>query len=378
MANRPTKALNIRSWPAAPSAGAAFGVLALLLSIAAIVGIAVLLYNRIQDGVADLGSFALGVLLFLLLVAAAAFGYWLFGYFGLRYSADRNVFTINWGGLSEVVPMASITALVSAAQLDEPPRLRRWSGLRWPGYRIGHAEADFRLKLEDFRLEQPEEAVSRELSGSIAIPTLPEPEPEVSPLMLTDGGFNEDAGAIPTQPSAFSTQHSVLVYATAPDRRLLYVLTDTLVYAISPTNQEQFIAEFKARHALAPTETPAQTTVRRGFVAHPLWSDRLAQALIALALLINAALFAYLCIQIPGSDKLALIVHWNALGQPDRTAPIAEAFRLPAFALAIILANLVAGFYIQLRDSTAAHFLYAGAAAVQVIFWAAVFNIINR
>jgi hypothetical protein len=378
MADRPTKALNIRSWPAAPSAGAAFGVLALLLSAAATVSTALLLYDRIQNGVADLVSFALGLLLFLLLAADAAFGCWLVGYFRLRYSADRNAFTINWGSLSEVVPMANITALVPTAQLDQPPRLRRWSGVRWPGYRIGHAEADFRLKIEDFRLEQPEEAVSRELSGSIPIPALPALEPELAPLLLTDGGAVQEAEATSNQHSALSTQHSVSVYATAPDRRLLFVLTDTLVYAISPANQEQFIAEFKTRHALAPTETPAQATVRHGFIAHPLWSDRLAQALIALALLINAALFAYLCIQIPGSDKLALIVHWNALGQPDRTAPIVEAFRLPAFALAIIFVNLAAGLYVQLRDSTAAHFLYAGAAAVQVVFWAAVFNIINR
>ncbi len=376
MANRPAKTLSISSWPAAPSVGAAFGVLALLLSVAATVVVAMLLYNRIQDGPADLASFALGVLLFLLLAADVAFGYWLIAYFRLRYSADRNAFTINWGGLSQVVPMANVIALVPAAQLDVPPKLRRWSGLRWPGYRIGQAEAEFTQSLDDFRLDKPEEAVSRELTGGLAIPTLPAPEPESSPLLLTDGSALQDEAA--TQHSALSTQRSVLVYATAPNRRLLYVLTDTLVYAISPANEEQFIADFRARHALAPTEAPAQTTLRHGFIGHPLWSDRLGQALIALAVLINAALFAYLCIEIPASDKPFLTFHWDAIGLADRAAPIADTFHLPAFALAVVAANLAIGLYIQLRDSTAAHFLYAGAAAVQVVFWAAVFNIINR
>ncbi len=377
MANRPTKTLSISNWPAAPSAGAAFGVLSLLLSVAATVIIAILLFNLIQVNVADLASFALGVLLFLLLIADVAFGYWLVAYFRLSYSADRNAFTINWGGLSQVVPMANVIALVPAAQLDAQPRLRRWSGLRWPGYRIGQAEADFSFPHADFRLDKPEEAVSRELTGGLALPTLPAPEPETSPLLLTDGSaaVGDDA---PTQRSAFSTQHPVLVYATAPNRRLLYVVTDTLVYAISPAHDEQFIADFRARHALAPTEAPTQTTLRRGFISHPLWSDRLGQALIALALLINAALFAYLCIEIPGNDKPFLTFHWDAIGVADRAAPIADTFHLPAFALAVVAANLAIGLYIQLRDSAAAHFLYAGAAAVQVVFWAAAFNIINR
>ena len=376
MANRPTKTLSISNWPAAPSAGAAFGVLALLLSVGATVVIGVLLYNLIQDNGADLTSFALGVLLFLLLIADVAFCYWLVAFFRLRYSADRNAFTINWGGLSQVVPMANVIALVPAAQLDAPPKLHHWSGLRWPGYRIGQAEADFSFPLADFRLDKPEEAVSRELTGGLAIPTLPAPEPETSPLLLTDGGaaLGDDS----TQHSALSTQHPVLVYTTAPNHRLLYVLTDTLIYAISPANEEQFIADFRARHALAPTEAPAQTTLRHGFIGHPLWSDRLGQALIALALLINAALFAYLCIEIPVNDKPFLTFHWDAIGLADRAAPIADTFHLPAFALAVVAANIAIGLYIQLRDSAAAHFLYAGAAAVQVVFWAAAFNIINR
>jgi hypothetical protein len=372
LASRTDKNLNIRSWPAAPSAGAAVGVLALLLSLGAAAATAVLFYNRIQEADADLISFAVGLVLFLALLASFAFGYWLVALFRLRYSADRNALTINWGGISQVVPMPSISALIPAAELTNPPHLRRFAGVRWPGYHVGQALVEFSFPLADFRLEKPTEALSRELTGGIALPA-PEPQP---PTLLLEGDAEASSDEQSSAQPAPRVQHAALVYATASERKLLYIVTDELVYAISPANQEQFIAEFNARHALAPTDVPAQTTVRHGFAAHPIWGDSLGQGIIALALLINAALFAYLCLQLP-ADARFLVFHWNAQGLPDNIAPALDAFHLPAFALVIVAVNIVIGLYIHLRDSSAAHFLYAGAAAVQVVFLAALFNIIN-
>ncbi len=360
--SRPTPSLNIRSWPAAPSVGAAFGVLALLVTITLIGGAGWLLLGRILNAQADLASFALGLLLFALLGLAATLAYWLAAYFTLRYAADRNALIITCGGLTHIVPMANILAIYPAAQLAAPPNLRGWQGMRWPGFRAGH----FLFASLDFKLDEPEpQAIYEPPADEPAAPDTTEPNRALQ--IATSTTDNPNSNLKPQTSNLYT-------YATA--RPSLYIITEAATYAISPAQPEQFSHELVSRRALGPTDSPAETEQRRGILAHPVWGDRTARAMILFALLINAALFAYLCLQ---ADSLQpfLTMHWNALGQPDRIVPAGEVFRLPAFALLVVAANTALGLYVQLRDNTAARFLYAGGAAVQLVFWAAAFNIIK-
>ena len=79
-----------------------------------------------------------------------------------------------------------------------------------------------------------------------------------------------------------------------------------------------------------------------------------------------------------GSLPEHLPMHWNAQAQVDRIGSPAELLRLPVFALAVWLANVVFGWWAQRRERAATRLLLAGAAAAQVVFAAGVLTIVMR
>ena len=108
-----------------------------------------------------------------------------------------------------------------------------------------------------------------------------------------------------------------------------------------------------------------------------LWADPLARPLLITGLAICAAIFLYLGF-VYGSLPTNLLLHWNALGQPDRVGDPIELLRLPAFALGIWLVNTVVAWIVRPRERAATLFLLGGAVAVQVVFAAAVLSIVLR
>ena len=70
-----------------------------------------------------------------------------------------------------------------------------------------------------------------------------------------------------------------------------------------------------------------------------------------------------------------MAMHWTTTGEPDHIAQRVEIFRLPLFGFAALLGDVVLGIWLGLHDRLVARFLYAGGAAVQIIFWAAAINI---
>lgn len=169
------------------------------------------------------------------LPAIGLIAYQLFGLARSSYALDRNMLTIDWGPIRQVVPTDAIQRILLGTEITgNPERFRGW---RWPGLMHGQAEV-----------------------------------PEVG---LT------------------------LFYAPASLKNQLIVITPTLSYAIAPADPAGFIDSIKARYELGPTQAVAQTTQHPPLFDWPLWRDRLAQGFGAIALALVLSLFAFVCFRFP-------------------------------------------------------------------------------
>jgi hypothetical protein len=67
------------------------------------------------------------------------FSYWLYGLLWSSFRVDRNALVIRWGATTQVVPMESVTAVLSG---DQVKRITRYRGPLWPGLRVGYGEIE--------------------------------------------------------------------------------------------------------------------------------------------------------------------------------------------------------------------------------------------
>ncbi len=167
-----------------------------------------------------------------------------------------------------------------------------------------------------------------------------------------------------------------LFYATRPPAEQLWVLTPTMVYAISPENPLGFLEALELRQRLGPLHELSQGVRPARLVALAIWGDGLAHILLALGLTANAALFAYVCWRYPALPQF-LPLHFDALGQADRIGVRAEVFRLPGMGGLVLAINAALGFAVHQREKVGAYLLWGGAFVVQVIFWLAALSIIG-
>ena len=105
-------------------------------------------------------------------------------------------------------------------------------------------------------------------------------------------------------------------------------------------------------------------------------SDRLVHVLLALGLLLNLALFAYIGWRYRALPEF-LPLHFDILGQPDRLGMRSEIFKLPAIGLLLLVLNSLFGLAIQRWQKLGAYLLLGVTPVVQVLFWLAVLNIIG-
>jgi hypothetical protein len=91
-----------------------------------------------QTGISLIG-FLLLLLVFGSLFLLLLLLYWLYGLLRSSFHIDRNALVIRWGAISQVVPMESVTAVLSGDQIQEITHFR---GPRWPGLRVGFGELD--------------------------------------------------------------------------------------------------------------------------------------------------------------------------------------------------------------------------------------------
>jgi len=166
-----------------------------------------------------------------------------------------------------------------------------------------------------------------------------------------------------------------LFYATRPLRESLVVVTPSLAYVISPPSPEEFVAAWKARLRLGPTEILSQGSRQMRLFTLPLWGDRKVHFLLALGLVINVALFAYLAWRYPSLPEL-LPLHFDAWGQVDFIARKSRILWLPTVALGILLVNGLLGAILHPKERLGTYILLVGALLVQVLVWGAVLGLV--
>lgn len=104
--------------------------------------------------------------------------------------------------------------------------------------------------------------------------------------------------------------------------------------------------------------------------------DRTLLVLVALALVVNLALFAYLAIRFDALPDL-LPLHFDVLGQPDRIEAKTSIFGLPVIGLIVFFLNAAFGALVHRPQRAAALLLAAAGLLVQVLMWSATLSIIG-
>jgi uncharacterized membrane protein len=105
-------------------------------------------------------------------------------------------------------------------------------------------------------------------------------------------------------------------------------------------------------------------------------SDRLVHVLLALGLLLNLALFAYIGWRYRALPE-SLPLHFDILGQPDRFGVRSEIFKLPAIGLLLLVLNSLFGLAVHRWEKLGAYLLLGVATVVQVLFWLAALNVMG-
>ncbi|UCH87154.1 MAG: hypothetical protein JSU97_01810 [Dehalococcoidia bacterium] len=153
---------------------------------------------------------------------------------------------------------------------------------------------------------------------------------------------------------------------------LIYIVTSSGSYAISPENSVRFTKELQrlqSSEAAAAEEAPEQRAEHPLVAIHPFWLDRYGQALALIAVLANVALFGFVFAVYPGlADELNLA--FPPLGQAE-LRPKREVLQIPATALALLAVSLAAGLAVHKWERAASYLLLAGATLLQGLFWVA-------
>lgn len=210
------------------------GVLVGIALILSLLALDALLLFYLRQNQVSLVFFILVLVVVLSLPLLVLLGYLVYALINLRYQLHRDALTIVWGATRWIIPMGSIEKVVHGQDVGKEIRVR---GVNWPGYLIGHGQA---------------EGIGR-----------------------------------------------ILFYATEPLAKQLLVITPTLVYAISPANPDGFLDAFEIRKHMGPLRLVSDKHLEPGFLSWSVWRDRLAHVLLALGLAANLILFAYLCWRYP-------------------------------------------------------------------------------
>jgi len=104
--------------------------------------------------------------------------------------------------------------------------------------------------------------------------------------------------------------------------------------------------------------------------------DRLMHVLLALGLLLNLALFAYVGWRYRVLPEV-LPLHFDILGQPDRFGTRSEIFKLPTIGFLLLVLNSLFGLAVHRWEKLGAYLLLGVTTVVQVLFWLAVLNIVG-
>lgn len=246
----------------------------------------------------------------------AVFAFWTWACVTMRYVVGPSGVTIRWGSIQHQIPITRIEG-ITAGRDEQNPRV---SGLGWMGYHVGRGRA---------------------------------------------GNFE-----------------SVLFFSThRSPRDIIYVSTAETAYAISPRDPARFASEIQRFYEAAVGNgeiVDGEPTVERTiFAAHPIWSDRTAQALAFAGVVLNLILWGYIFANYPELSN-QITIEFPPIGSITTLQSRDEIFKIPATATAVLGVNLIASLLFQPRERAATYLLLTGSVFFQVAFLvAAVVAIVN-
>ena len=291
------------------------GLLGLLIAGGLMIALAAVVTQLVRLPFSPL-AFGLGVGTLILLSALCVMLYWSVATLRLRYHLDRNGVKISWGASQLIVPIRDIQDVSPIGQLKDDPGLRAaFRGRAWLGGWAG------RVRLSD---------------GRVAV--------------LRSGGAPEGSTAI---------------------------LTARHAYIVSPDRPDAFVAGWRERQPLGPTQSWREEERRFWLPGLSIWNDHVTWGLMGGVLMTALMMYGTMALvyeRLP--ERLAL--HFDAFGQPDRIGVRGEVLRLPVVALLMVVVDLTLGFVVYRRDRMAAYLIWAGGILLQMLAWGALYTIATR
>ncbi len=130
----------------------------------------------------------------------------------------------------------------------------------------------------------------------------------------------------------------------------------------------------EAPESLAPAPPPPPQPVFHADAINALLGDHGLQVLLALILVANVAMFAYLFFRFENLPNL-MPLHFDTAGAPDRIESKNGIFALPIIGVTVFFLNTGLGVLLHSRERAATLMLTAGTLFVEILMWVAVINI---
>jgi hypothetical protein len=264
-------------------------------------------------------TFLAGLVILGCLLSITQMIYWLWELINAHYTMDRNALVIHWGHHVHQIPMLTVRSVLSG---DEVKRLRTQGHsrmtlrpkFRWPGYFRGHGEAE-----------------------------------EIGPILF---------------------------YATEPLERQIIVCTENMAYAISPADRDAFLAAFRERLEMGPTQDVEATSQQPSLLRWQIWQDNLALGTLGGSVLLLILLTGLLTWRYPSLPS-RITLRETPDGQVLLTAAAGRIFYLALMGLIFLVINGTLGLLLYRRQKIAAYFLWSGLLALQSGLWIAVISILT-
>jgi len=170
----------------------------------------------------------------------------------------------------------------------------------------------------------------------------------------------------------------LMYFATTPQSGQIIVATGQGGYVISPENIEDFVRLFEDEGRKGITEEVPYVQNRPEFYDWALWQDRWAIALVATGLLLPFVLLVAVATRFP-SLPASVPLHFDGLGQVDRTGPPSGLLILPAIGAIAWLVNGIVGIalYATRKDERpTAYLVWSSSLAIQVLLWVAAIGLL--
>jgi hypothetical protein len=169
-----------------------------------------------------------------------------------------------------------------------------------------------------------------------------------------------------------------LFFSTHRDpEELVYVRTATLAYAFSPRDPDRFVGAIERARKGAGPATSAPLVDRGLVAAHPIWQDRVAQALVLVAVVANAALWGFVLAVYPDLGQ-EIRIEFPPVGEIATLQSKEEILQIPATASALLAVNVLGALVFHPRERAATYLLLSGGVFFQAVFWlAAVVAVVN-